>query len=300
MKKRFITILILLLIGGIALGIFSFIRKNRQTDTPPIPKNVSTAPLDFQSLQFSETGMSAVRTIIEAERTEDGIRLANVCEYMGNDSREIVREILGDELLLTEVQTKLGALGVRGWDGFIGNNPEGVLDGTSFNFRCTLTDGTTIRASGSNNFPYNYRKAYDYLFTMLYREKIQSTDFHGKYYSVTLPERWVGEVEVTYNSDYNSFLIPLADSSVYLMRIDFTPYAYGETSDAISIGTLVCDETGEKIFLYAKDLKAYMNSNDSTQAQRLIYETYKEDLQTIVESIRPADGYSFVRDFDEK
>lgn len=300
MKKSFIIVLILLLIGGIALGVFSVFHKNRQTDTTRVPKNVNTAPLNFQALRFSEAGMSAVRTIIEAEQTEDGIRLVRVYEYMGDDRREIVREILGDEQLLTEVQTKLGALGVRGWDRFVGNSPKDVLDGTSFSFMCTMTDGTTIQASGSNNFPYNYRAVYDYLFTMLYREKIQSTDFNSKYYSVTLPEHWVGEVEVTYDSDYTSFSIPLADSSVYLMRIDFTPYEYGETSDATFIGTLVSDETGEEIFLYAKDLKAYTNPNGATQAQRLIYETYKEDLQAIVESIRPADGYSFVGDFDEK
>ena len=44
---------------------------------------------------------------------------------------------------------------VRAWDGFEEDNPD-VLDGEMFSFHAAFSDGTEIRASGSNAFPDGY------------------------------------------------------------------------------------------------------------------------------------------------
>ena len=44
------------------------------------------------------------------------------------------------------------------WDGFRGEHPKGVLDGTMFRMEATVNGGRRIRADGSQNFPKGYRE----------------------------------------------------------------------------------------------------------------------------------------------
>ncbi len=52
------------------------------------------------------------------------------------------------------------------WDGFVGKNPPGLLDGTMFRFEAEVNEGMRIYASGSNNFPKHYREFTDCLHNM--------------------------------------------------------------------------------------------------------------------------------------
>lgn len=43
------------------------------------------------------------------------------------------------------------------WDGFRGRHPRGVLDGIMFSMKAVVNDNHSISASGSENFPKQYR-----------------------------------------------------------------------------------------------------------------------------------------------
>lgn len=43
------------------------------------------------------------------------------------------------------------------WDGFQGRHPRGVLDGIMFSMKAVVNDNRSISASGSENFPKQYR-----------------------------------------------------------------------------------------------------------------------------------------------
>ena len=66
-----------------------------------------------------------------------------------------------------EVLRVLNDCGVSGWDGFHGQHPRGVRDGTMFRFTATVNGGEEIDADGSENFPRHFRELRDYVETKL-------------------------------------------------------------------------------------------------------------------------------------
>ena len=56
---------------------------------------------------------------------------------------------------------------VMKWDGFHGEHPMGVMDGTSFSFTAVVNDGHKIYADGSQNFPDGYNEFFVGLHTIL-------------------------------------------------------------------------------------------------------------------------------------
>ena len=51
----------------------------------------------------------------------------------------------------------LNSINFGGWNGFKGEHPKGVLDGTMFRMTAKVNDEKVIRAEGSENFPKGYR-----------------------------------------------------------------------------------------------------------------------------------------------
>lgn len=108
----------------------------------------------FQKLTLSLSGM---RISEEYEIVRSG-NIARISRYTivysgGKDNRRLEQKADADCAEIVEI---LNACGVLQWDGFCGKNPPGVLDGTMFSLEAELNGGTTIRASGSNNFPKHY------------------------------------------------------------------------------------------------------------------------------------------------
>ena len=60
----------------------------------------------------------------------------------------------------------LNRCNIAKWDGFFGKNPIGVRDGYMFDFTAQI-DGESVRASGSNNYPKNYREFRDEIIRLL-------------------------------------------------------------------------------------------------------------------------------------
>ena len=123
-------------------------------------------PTEFTSFRISEQDTSAIHDVYEATRTQDGVQLLHYdALYSWSDethdyaeTRENETAINGGEALYMYLAGLVQTNRVPDWDGFQGANPPHVLDGTMFEFEAVLADGTTVRASGSNNFPKHYRE----------------------------------------------------------------------------------------------------------------------------------------------
>lgn len=297
MKRAFIisaiAIAVLIVSGVVILCLkMSGVHGSNPPETENPKKNAE--PLDFQSFTIKENNSSAIVEVMSAEKTEDGIRLVRSYENMSDDEITVIREINGDAGLLADVQKTLGEYGVEAWDGFYGKNPPDVLDGTSMSFECTMSDGSIISASGSNNFPENYGAVYSYIFDILYCETISTTEFEGKCYKLTLPESWVGKVKVTYQEDYNAFVIPIGDRDVQLMRVDFRTYELNNEKGVTDIGTVKSADSDEIIFLSVLDYGSFMKPDEGTEEQYALYESFESDLEAIIGSIMLTNGYEFV------
>ena len=57
---------------------------------------------------------------------------------------------------------------ILSWNGFVGNHPKGVLDGTMFTFSADVDRDKKIYAHGSENFPKHYREFVNALSDFLY------------------------------------------------------------------------------------------------------------------------------------
>ncbi len=121
-------------------------------------------PTDFVSFRVSEQGMRAQENVYEAARTADGVRLSHyyAASTWSDEANDYVEErmdetvIDGGESLYMYLAGLVHACGVSKWDGFNGSDPR-VLDGTMFSFEAELSDGSKVRASGSNAFPKYYK-----------------------------------------------------------------------------------------------------------------------------------------------
>ncbi len=57
------------------------------------------------------------------------------------------------------------------WDGFRGDHPPDILDGTMFSMKAVVNGGRKIYADGSENFPEGYRRFEKALFNILWESK---------------------------------------------------------------------------------------------------------------------------------
>ena len=145
--------------------------------------NYGGDPMEFERFSLSTSGTTAESYVYEGYRTESGVHLAyytstswwdnTVSDYV--ESRYVIRAIDGDDALYQTLCALLGDCRINEWAGFRGANPPDVLDGSSMSFQATLPDGSVITASGSNNFPPNYRRFSDALAELLLTEQITDT-----------------------------------------------------------------------------------------------------------------------------
>ncbi len=122
-----------------------------QTDVPP------TLPSDnarLTSFYYSYSGMMLPLVEgIDAEMTQDGWKATFLLGplddvegiHLFDNDVETLEKLVSDYELLS-------------WAGFDETNSN-VLDGESFSFSVSFSDGTSISASGSNSFPKGYSDA---------------------------------------------------------------------------------------------------------------------------------------------
>ncbi|MBP3856136.1 MAG: hypothetical protein IK990_11065 [Ruminiclostridium sp.] len=83
----------------------------------------------------------------------------------GKDCRELDRRALCSRDTIIRL---LNDCDIMSWNGFVGNHPKGVLDGTMFTFNATVDQDKKIYAHGSENFPKHYREFVNALNDHLY------------------------------------------------------------------------------------------------------------------------------------
>lgn len=109
------------------------------------------------------TEYEIVRKDGKAEVSRYGIRFVE-----GEDKRVLEARAICDEETVLKL---LNGCQLLSWDGFHGNHPRGVLDGTMFTLKATVNGENRIYATGSENFPRHYREFTDGLYEILNRDR---------------------------------------------------------------------------------------------------------------------------------
>lgn len=144
----------LLKMGILSLGMTVLFTGCKKKDEGEITETLLTSPVeitDVQEITFSEheSAMPEI-SAFTLTRAEEGTQ---VCLEIAYEDEYLHME---DAKLMDQVREILETNDVGSWNGFHGNNSM-VLDGGGFSIYVKFTDGTTLSASGENNFPANYQ-----------------------------------------------------------------------------------------------------------------------------------------------
>lgn len=135
----------------------------------PTTTSVGNAPLTY--LYFTEGNSYRKRVQGYEYRAEDGKHTAYF--YMANE--EELYPVPVDQAWVDTLNSFIAEYGMMGWNGFSGSMA-GLLDGTQFYAEFTLSDGTSVKASGYGDFPAGYggaSKAIDAHFMQLLPEDMR-------------------------------------------------------------------------------------------------------------------------------
>ena len=135
----------------------------------PTTTSVGNAPLTH--LYFTEGNAYRKRVQGYEYRAEDGKHTTYF--YMANE--EELYPVPVDQAWVDTLNGFIAEYGMMGWNGFSGS-VAGLLDGTQFYAEFTLSDGTSVKASGYGDFPAGYggaSKAIDAHFMQLLPEDMR-------------------------------------------------------------------------------------------------------------------------------
>lgn len=305
MKKRTIVIVVAVIavvigviaavVGGILIGMAAVSFESFESFESEHPHE-SKHSLEFQTMRFERNDSNSIKKILTLDRTDDGVVIALGYEDMMSQEQQISNQKEFDRETLEEIEAVLRDYQVRDWGGFVGTNPNGVYDGSSFVFSCTLTDGSSFYASGSNKYPKHYGTVYEYLEGLLWRVPIQDTTFETESCTIRLPESWVGNTQAELKGRNVTFLLPLKSENVELFTLEFSQKRPDKTSDYRLIGQIKSDETGEELFLGIRRPEDFGTLSIITagKQQRKIYTTVDDAIEGIIKSIQPNQPYDFM------
>ena len=115
----------------------------------------------FEAVTLTITGMRGTQVYeVLPRENEAEFSLYTVLYRKGGDERRLERRAVRP---LSYALAIFNDCELLSWNGFRGNHPRGVLDGTMFSFEATFNGGKAIRANGSENFPDHYRAFTDAL-----------------------------------------------------------------------------------------------------------------------------------------
>lgn len=112
--------------------------------------------------------LSGMRITIEYETLMKGeeaeLSLYEILYSRDGDRRSLRQRVCCSK---EEMLRLLNACEILKWDGFHGDHPRGVTDGTMFTFTATVNGERKLRAEGSENFPKHFREYEDGLRLLL-------------------------------------------------------------------------------------------------------------------------------------
>ena len=122
----------------------------------------------FSTVTLRESGMrgsTEYEIVMKDDKAE--ISFYRIKYTQGNDCRELERRTMCSKDIIIKL---LNDCDVLSWNGFAGNHPKGVLDGTMFTFNAVVDQDKKIYAHGSENFPKHYREFVNSLYDMIRTE----------------------------------------------------------------------------------------------------------------------------------
>ena len=122
----------------------------------------------FSIVTLRESGMRG-STEYEIALNDDKAEISfyRIKYTQGMDCRELERRIV---CIKDTIIKLLNDCDILSWNGFVGNHPKGVLDGTMFTFNAAVDQDKKIYARGSENFPKHYREFVNGLYDMIRTE----------------------------------------------------------------------------------------------------------------------------------
>lgn len=121
--------------------------------------------VSFNVVTLREMGMrSTGEWEITANGDEAEISLYFIKFVQHEDVRELEKRAVCP---ISRALELLNGCNLLSWDGFVGNHPRGVKDGTVFDLKATVNGEKKIRAHGSQNFPKGYREFTDGLYELI-------------------------------------------------------------------------------------------------------------------------------------
>lgn len=304
------TILLVLLLAAAASVLLTSCKGNlgnligpdepSATRTDPEPPGGD--PLLFENFCFQTQGMSAEAEVVEGIKTPDGgLTLSYYLHrsyYDGEndvDEKNIIAEITGDSAFYEEISALLGSYRVMEWDGFSGPNPPGVLDGESGGFEAKLTDGGTISAHGSNNFPKNFSFLMRKLRERLQYEEITGTHLELTQYAVDIPESWAGVMTLYRGAGYVAFETELDGGLKATLIIDNDTYGYSDSYDnAFLAGRLLKDGEKPRFITVRESYEMKYFEASLTEAQKAVSTDFQRAREAITASITGINGWTFM------
>lgn len=309
-------ILVLILAAGLVVFAGCTAVKGQVANPSPGSRNTPNAfsgseAVPFEHFKMSLRGMLNENPVIEGVKSQNGgLRMeyylsSSYWDKTANRQKEkkmIICALEGDVAFYTEIAKLLGQYQIKKWNGFRGNNPPGILDGESGYFTIVLTDGSSISASGSNNFPSGFRGLWMLLKERLTSREIGEVNFATDAYSVTLPTAWIGEVTSRREEGLTCFEIPIAGKKQTILIIHEPSYGYYQDNGnkSIKIGVLRPVDKNDREektsrFITIRENGAWENSYASlTQAQKAICGKLAEDKAAIAASLKGTNGYILV------
>lgn len=299
-----IVILVLVVVGGFMIFRFLFGGRIKPSGEDDGEKGLSSnaKPVLFESFKIEQQGTTAVSYVVEGGETETGAFLeyyTSLERYDPSSSEEyeiksVIRRIEGDTEFYDSLCLTLGQYKVPDWDGFVGKNPPDVLDGTSGSFNAVLSDGSTINAHGSNNFPKNFWNLYHYLVDRITIETVTGTTVENSYFSVDVPDEWKGIVKVRYDEDSLIFFVTdTKGTDVLFLIFDYNTYWYGD--DKFTHLGILKKETEDSTVEYkivARNHASLASYYDTlSDDQKKVSDSYTNCEQSVIESLKGINGY---------
>jgi len=308
-KKRIIVYILLavcILLGGIMILRLLLKKFNKPVEIDQgsgLPVTIDDAePVLFENFEIQMQGMEISQYIAEGGKTEKGAYLeyyVKIERYNSEtdedyDEKQIIRRIEGDADFYDTLCKILGAYKVTEWDGFQGKNPPGVLDGESGYFKATLSDQSTIYAYGSNNFPANFSGLHSLLRDMAVTDTVSQTNVNNAYFSVEVPQEWIGVVKTRYDAGMLIFFVTdTKGNELSFLIFDYNVYWYGgDKFTHLGILRNPDDENSEEYFVVARNhtsLKGYYET--LTEEQKKVCDSYEFVEQLVMESLCGINGY---------
>ena len=168
MKKNFIILGIVLVVGLIGVSTWLFLCKN-DNDKGNNKRKHNKVIRNIVSFEYSSVNGMAIddytKYSIECNK--------NLCIYVikpDGKKESDVKKIELDNNLISELAEKLNKYNVYSWDGFDKTDKD-VLDGKSFSIRIAMNDGNSIFARGYMMWPEKYKeveKELDNFFLSIY------------------------------------------------------------------------------------------------------------------------------------